>query len=204
MRILLTGFAPFGGEPINPSWEAVQLLPDEIGDAELCKELLPTAFRVAEERLASLLEELRPDGVLCVGQAGGRSAVTPEQAAINLRRAMLPDNDGYLTPGEPVFPGGPDGLFAAWDVTGAAEAIKAAGVPAAVSYTAGTFVCNDVFYTLLRLRAERYPHLRGGFLHVPYLPEQAARRPSPAPSMALADMTRALEAAVRWLAGELK
>ena len=203
MRILLTGFEPFDGQPVNPSWAAVKQLPDFLADAELCKAELPTAFTAAEERMESLLAELQPDGVLCVGQAGGRAALTVEQVAINLRRASIPDNAGYQPDSEPVFPGGPDGLFAAWDVPGAVEAIRSAGIPAAVSYSAGTFVCNDLFYTLLRLRRERYPALQGGFIHVPFLPEQAAHRSSPLPSAALSDIVKGLEAAAAFLIREI-
>ena len=202
MRILVTGFDPFGGESINPAWEAVRLLPEMIGGAEILRFELPTVFGEAGARLGALMETHRPDRVLCVGQAGGRAAITVEQVALNLRRASIPDNAGCQPIEEPVLPGGPDGYLAAWDVPGAAEAIREAGIPAAVSYSAGTFVCNDLFYTLLHLIRRAYPAVRGGFVHVPYLPEQAARRPSPTPSMSLPDIVTGLEAAARFLVSE--
>ena len=189
--ILVTGFDPFGGETINPAWEAVKRLPDEIGTYRLVKLQVPTIFgeagRIALEKAA----EIQPDAVLCVGQAGGRSAVTPEMIAINLRHARMPDNAGHRPQDEPVIPDGPDGLFATLPVRAMAERIAAAGIPASVSYSAGTFVCNDLMYAVLHHFAGTGVH--AGFVHVPFLPEQAKNG---APSLPLEDIVRALAAAI--------
>ena len=189
--ILVTGFDPFGGETINPAWEAVKRLPDEIGTYRLVKLQVPTIFgeagRIALEKAA----EIQPDAVLCVGQAGGRSAVTPEMIAINLRHARMPDNAGHRPQDEPAIPDGPDGLFATLPVRAMAERIGAAGIPASVSYSAGTFVCNDLMYAVLHHFAGT--GVRAGFIHVPFLPEQAKNG---APSLPLDDIVRALTAAI--------
>lgn len=187
--LLITGFDPFGGATVNPSWEAVKELPELVGDWELCKLEISTVFGLAAETVLKKAEEIGAAAILCVGQAGGRSAVTPERIGINVRTARIPDNQGNAPQEQPVIPGGPDGLFATVDVAAMAKGIRDAGLPGAVSNTAGTFVCNDVLYTLLH-------HYRGtdvkvGFIHVPYLPEQGE------PSLPLEDTVKALTAAIR-------
>lgn len=187
-HLLITGFAPFGGETVNPSWEAVSLLPDIVGDTVLHKRELPVIFTAAAEDLWGEVQRLRPDAVLCVGQAGSRGAVTPEYVAINLRHARIADNAGQQPRDEAIVPGGPAAYFATVPVRRMVEAIEATGVPCACSYTAGTFVCNEVLYSLLhRLRDTE---ISAGFIHVPYLPEQGS------PSLTLEEMVRALTAAV--------
>lgn len=198
MSILVTGFDPFGGESRNPSWEAACALPTYIAGLEVHRRLLPTVFGAAGELLLAAVRELQPSLVLCLGQAGGRAALTPERVAVNLRDACIADNAGVQPVDEPVIPGGAAGYFATLPTRAMVEAITAGGIPAALSYSTGTFVCNDVMYTLLHAAAtERLP-LLGGFLHVPYLPEQAAAHPTQ-PSMALKQIVRgvtlALEAA---------
>ena len=188
-RLLITGFDPFGGEKVNPAWEAVKLLPEEIGDFMLCKLEIPTVFSLGARRVLQETQEVQPDVILCIGQAGGRSAVTPERVAINIRDARIDDNAGNRPVEEPVIPGAPAAYFATVPVKAMAEAIIAAGLPGAVSNTAGTFVCNDVLYTLLH--AFKDTDVRVGFIHVPYLPEQGS------PSLPLADTAAALEAAIR-------
>ena len=189
--ILVTGFDPFGGETINPAWEAVSRLPDEIGACRVEKLCVPTVFgeagRVALDRAA----RVNPQAVLCVGQAGGRSAVTPEMVAINLRHASIPDNAGNRPQDEPVVPGGPAAYFATLPVRAIARRISEAGIQAAVSYSAGAFVCNDLMYTVLHHFAGT--GVRAGFIHVPFLPEQAKNS---APSMPLDMIVRALEEAI--------
>ena len=188
-KLLITGFDPFGGETINPAWEAVKLLPDIIGDYELCKLEIPTVFGLGAEKVLAAAENCQPELILCIGQAGGRSAVTPERVAINLRDARIPDNQGLQPEEEPVVPGGPDAIFATVPVKAMAQAIRDAGFPGAVSHTAGTFVCNDVLYTLLhRFRGTQ---IRVGFIHVPFLPQQGE------PSLPLEQTTAALLAAIR-------
>ena len=187
-KLLITGFDPFGGETINPAWEAVKALPDRIGDYELNKEMIPTVFGEAAQTVLELAEKIKPDVILCVGQAGGRSAVTPERIGINLQKARIPDNKGNQPNQSPIIEGGPDGLFATVPVDKMAEAICQAGLLGQVSNTAGTFVCNDTLYALLY--AYRGSAVRVGFIHVPFLPEQGQ------PSMELLDTVKALAAAI--------
>lgn len=187
--LLITGFDPFGGATVNPSWEAVKELPELVGDWELCKLEIPTVFGLAAETVLKKAEEIGAAAILCVGQAGGRSAVTPERIGINVRTARIPDNQGNAPQEQPVIPGGPDGLFATVDAAAMAQGIREAGLPGAVSNTAGTFVCNDVLYTLLH--RYRGTDVKVGFIHVPYLPEQGE------PSLPLEDTVKALTAAIR-------
>ena len=194
MRILVTGFEPFGGEAINPSWEVVCGLPHFCHGAEILPLRLPGVFGRAGDLLTEAFLKEKPEAVLCLGQAGGRTALTPELVALNLQDARIPDNDGQAPCQKPVVPGGPDGRFATLPVRAMVEAIRQAGIPASLSYTAGTYVCNDLMYRVLDLLAG-YPGCRGGFLHLPYLPAQAASKPGTA-SMALDDMVRGVDAAI--------
>ena len=187
-KLLITGFDPFGGESVNPAWEAVQMLPDTIGEYMLCKLQIPTVFGLAPQMVLKAAENMQPDVILCIGQAGGRASVTPERIGINLRSARIPDNHGNQPKEEVIVPGGPDGLFATVPVHAMADAITATGLPGAVSNTAGTFVCNDTLYTLLHHYAGT--QVRAGFIHVPYLPEQGT------PSLPLSDTVKALIAAI--------
>lgn len=188
-KLLITGFDPFGVEAVNPAWEAVSALPESIGGYVLCKLLVPTIFGTASRVVLEKAAQFQPDVILCVGLAVGRDAVTPERIAVNIREARIADNAGFRPQGEPVVPGGPAAYFATVPVAAMAQAIRDAGVPGAVSNTAGTFVCNDTLYTLLH-------HYSGtpvqvGFIHVPQLPRQGA------PSLPLDAIVRALTAAVR-------
>ena len=190
-KLLITGFDPFGGETLNPSWEAVKLLPDSIGDFSLTKLEIPTVFGLAAQRVLQQAELLQPDVIVCIGQAGGRSGVTPEMVGINLRDARIPDNANRQPVNEPVVPGGPAAYFATVPVREMVAAMTAAGFPASRSLSAGAFVCNDTLYTLLH-RCDGTP-VRVGFIHVPFLPQQAKEG---VPSMELADIVRALTAAI--------
>ena len=194
MKLLITGFDPFGGESVNPAWEAVKALPDQIGSWELCKLQIPTAFSLAAGEVLQAADSFHPDVILCVGQAGGRSAITPERIAVNIRDAKIPDNRGYQPVGEFVNDQGPAAYFAIVDVSAMARAIVDAGIPGQVSNSAGAFVCNDTLYNLLHCC--RHSHIRVGFIHVPYLPQQAKEG---VPSMELADIVRGLDAAIRAL-----
>ena len=167
-KLLITGFDPFGGEPVNPAYEAVRLLPDVVAGIKLCKLEVPTEFVRSGAVLRDALAAERPDAVLCVGQAGGRAAITPERVAINLMDARIPDNAGFQPVDQPVVPGGPDAYFATLPVRRMAETIEKAGIPAQISNTAGTYVCNCLLYTLLHTAAVEYPGMPGGFIHVPY------------------------------------
>ncbi len=195
MKVLVTGFDPFGGESINPSWEAVRQLPDWIAGAEIRKARLRTAARAAEETIQTLMREEAPQIVLCVGQAGGRFGVTPERVALNLDDFRIPDNDGDQPVDTPIFEDGAPALFSNLPVKSMVQAIRIAGYPASLSDSAGTFVCNHVMYTILYHIAKEFPAMRGGFLHVPFVPSQVVERPS-TPSMSLPDITAALEIAI--------
>ena len=197
MKILVTGFEPFGGEDINPSWEAVQQLQAPEG-TELVRLRLPVVFREAGEQLVAALAREQPDLVLCIGQAAGREAITPERLGVNLMDASIPDNAGFQPREEPVIPGAPAAYFARLPVAALAEAIRAAGVPARVSNSAGLFVCNALLCRLLHEIETHYPQMRGGFVHVPCLPEQAQRlgKGTVLPSLALPEIVRGLQAAL--------
>ncbi len=188
-KLLITGFDPFGSDTVNPSWEAVQALPDTVGDFVLCKLQIPTIYGNAAQAVLDAAERFDPDVILCIGQAGGRSCVTPERIAVNIRDARIPDNAGFQPQGIPVAEDGPAAYFATVPVKAMAETIQAVGLPAAVSNSAGTFVCNDTLYTLLHRCAPT--RRKVGFLHVPYLPEQGA------PSLPLAQIVTALTAAIK-------
>lgn len=187
-KLLITGFDPFGGESVNPSWEAVKGLPEKIGDYEVHKLEIPTVFGLAAQMVLETAAEVGPDVILCIGQAGGRAAVTPERIGINVRSARIADNAGNQPLEEPVVSGGPDGILATVPVVKMVQAIESAGLPGAVSNTAGTFVCNDTLYTLLHHYAGT--PVRVGFVHVPYIPQQGT------PNLPLERITQALTAAI--------
>ena len=187
-KLLITGFDPFGGQSLNPSWLAVQNLPDQVGEYVLCKLGIPTVFGDAAETVLGVAAEFQPDVILCVGLAGGRDAVTPERIAVNIRDARIPDNAGNQPQGECVVSDGPAAYFATVPVVAMAQAIRHSGVPGSVSNSAGTFVCNDTLYSLLHHYAGSAT--RVGFIHVPNLPEQGS------PSMPLSDIATALTAAI--------
>ncbi len=187
-KLLITGFDPFNNDTVNPSWEAVKGLPDRIGDMVLCKLEIPTVYAKAAEIVLCKAEEIQPDVILCIGQAGGRGAVTPERIAVNIRDARIADNALNRPHGDLVAENGPAAYFATVPVEKMAEAIRAVQIPAEVSNSAGTFVCNDVLYMLLhRFDGTK---TRVGFIHVPYAPQQGT------PSLALEQMTKALAAAI--------
>ncbi len=183
-KILFTGFEPFGGEKVNPSWEAVRRMPDTIGGAQIMKARLCVEYARSAEAIRALIAEHKPDAAVCCGQAGGRRAVTPEVCAINRDHADAPDNAGEVRRYAEIVPGGESAYFTALPVEKLVDAVKAAGVACAPSFSAGTYVCNHVYYTLLSLMP------RGLFVHVPFVPEQTAGRE--APFMELADMAKAL------------
>lgn len=175
----------------------MQTLPDVIGAWQVHKAEVPTAFVASRACLTELVQTLRPDAVICVGQAGGRDAVTIERVAINVMDAALPDNEGDQPKDVPVVSGAPAAYFATLPIKAMVAAIQAASLPAKVSNSAGTFVCNTLMYHLLHLAATKYPAMMGGFIHVPYVPEQVVNKPAGTPCMAAADITRALTAAIQ-------
>ena len=200
MKILITGFDPFGGESVNPAYEAVKLLPDTIAGAQIIKLQVPTRFALSGAVLEAAVNEHRPDAVICVGQAGGRSAITPERVAINLADASIPDNAGDQPVDAPIRKDGAPAYFTSLPVKAMVQRMRDAGIPAAVSYTAGTYVCNYLLYTLLYLIDKKYPNVRGGFIHVPYAMEQVINKPLGTPSMDLRQIARGLETAVEAVA----
>lgn len=196
MKLLLTAFDPFGGDAVNPALEAVKLVADKIGRFDIVKLEVPTVFRKSIERVAQAIEEEKPDAVLCIGQAGGRFEITHERVAINIDDARIKDNEGNQPIDTKIFEDGENAYFTTLPIKAMVEAIREANLPAAVSNTAGTFVCNHLMYGVLYTLAKNYPNIKGGFTHVPFIPEQVARRTPVAPYMALEDIKRGLEAAI--------
>ena len=186
MKILITGFQPFGGQRVNPAWEAVRKLPDVLGDKVLWKLEIPVTFGGAFDAAEAKAAEIDPDVILCVGQAGGRDAVTPERIAVNLQDASIPDNAGNQPMDLPVVADGANAYFTSLPVKAMAAAARALDIPCRLSCTAGTYVCNDVFYRLLH--RYRDTEKRVGFVHVPFLPEQGS------PNLPLDSIVRALQA----------
>ena len=195
MKILVTGLDPFGSDKINPAIEAVKRLPDTIKGAKIIKLEIPTVFNKSAQVVHQAIVKEQPDYVLNVGQAGGRSALTPERVAININDGRIPDNDGYQPLDEPIQPDGDTAYFTQLPIKAMAKAIRAAGLPAIVSNTAGTYVCNHIFYQVQYMRTKEFPKLKAGFIHIPFLPEQVITRPNQ-PSMALADIVKGLTAAI--------
>ena len=193
VKILVTGFEPFGPDAVNAAWEAVSRLPEAIGGAEIVKRRLPVEYEAGPARLEALVEELAPDAVLSVGQAAGRAALTPELVGINWQDASLPDNAGVLCQGEPIDPAGADAHFSSLPVKEMVSAIRGAGVPAQLSLSAGAYICNATLYRLAGLAKER--GIPGGFLHVPCCCEQTLEKPG-CPSLPLPAITAGLEAAL--------
>lgn len=194
IKILLTGFDAFGGATLNPSWLAVKALHGRqiLGHTVVAAQL-PTVFDASLKELNALLKQHRPALVVCVGQAGGRSAMSLERVAINVNDAPIADNAGGQPVDTPVKPGAPAAYFTTLPIKAMLMALQAEGVAAEVSQTAGTFVCNHVFYGLMHTLATRHElkHTRGGFIHVPWLPEQGT------PGMPLDEIVRGLRLAVR-------
>ncbi|SDZ17744.1 pyroglutamyl-peptidase [Proteiniborus ethanoligenes] len=195
MKILITGFEPFGGESINPAYEAVKRLPEKINGAEIVKGCIPTVFRKSITELEKYIEKEKPHIVICVGQAGGRTHISIERVAINIDDARIKDNEDNQPVDEAIFEDGENAYFSSLPIKAMVQRMKDYGVPASVSNTAGTFVCNHIMYGLLYLIDKKYPHMKGGFIHVPYLPEQVLEKNNMA-SMSLEDVVKGLTLAV--------
>ena len=195
MKILVTGFDPFGGEKVNPALEAVKSLPSEIHGAEIHWVEIPTVFYKAADVLETAIVRFQPDVVLCIGQAGGRASLTPERVAINQDDARIPDNQGNQPIDTPIRLDGQAAYFSTLPIKAMVQAIKEEGLPATVSNTAGTFVCNHLMYQALYLADKKFPHMRAGFMHIPYMTEQVINKPNTA-SMNLTDIVRGIEAAI--------
>ena len=196
MKILITGFDPFGGENINPALEAVKKLPDTILGQEVIKIEIPTVFRKAVEKIEENIEKHNPDVVISVGQAWGRFGVTPERVAINIDDARIQDNEGNQPIDIAIYEDGENAYFTNIPIKAMVKEMNYNGIPASVSNTAGTFVCNHVMYGILYLIDKKYPNMRGGFIHVPYIPSQVTTKPN-MPSMSADDITKGLELSIK-------
>ncbi len=196
MKILVTGFDPFDKDIINPAYEAVKRLPDEIREAKIIKLEIPTSFERSRIAIEEAIEKYSPNVILSIGQAGGRNEITIEKVAINLLEARIKDNDGYQPLDKPIKEDGQTAYFTNLPIKGMVSHIKENNIPANISYTAGTFVCNSVMYNILYLIDKKFPHIKGGFIHVPFLPEQAVlKNPIPS-SMSLDMISKAIELAI--------
>ena len=204
MKILITGFEPFGGESVNPAYEAVKLLPDMAGDIQIVKMEIPTVFGEAGKVVETGILQHQPDAVICVGQAGRRADIGVERVAINLVEASIPDNAGNQPMDVKVQEDGDTAYFATIPVKAMVKNIKDHGIPASISYTAGTYVCNSVMYDLLYLIDRKYPSIRGVFIHVPYATEQGVGKPVGTATMELSTISKALLYALEAVAGEDK
>lgn len=195
MKILVTGFDPFGGESTNPALEAVKKLSNTILDADIIKLEIPTVFVKSADVVKEAILTHQPDVVVNIGQAGGRFSVTPERVAINVDDARIPDNEGNQPIDDPIQKDGQSAYFTQLPVKAMVRAMKEAGLPGAVSNTAGTFVCNHIMYQVQYMIDKEFPKMKGGFIHVPFIPSQVVDKPNQ-PSMSLDDIVRSLEKAL--------
>lgn len=202
MKILVTGFEPFGGEKINPSIEAVKRLPDNIGGAEIIKMEIPTVRWKTLKKIDQAVEKYNPDVIISVGQAGGRSDINVERIGINVDDFRIEDNEGNQPCDEPIDEAGPDGYFLNVPVKAMVDNIRKHQIPASVSDTAGTYVCNHVAYGTRRMIETKYPGKRSGFIHIPYLPQQVMDKKG-VPSMSLQVVVEGLAAALEAIAEEI-
>jgi len=195
MKILLTGFDPFGGEPINPAIESVKRVKDEINGATIIKLEIPTVYRKSIEAIDKAIQEHQPDVVLSIGQAGGRFNLTPERVGINIDDFRIPDNEGNQPVDQKIFEDGEPAYFSNLPIKAMVKNMIDNGIPAAVSNTAGTFVCNHVLYGNLYLIATKYPNIKGGFMHIPYMTEQVLDKAN-TPAMSLDEIVKGIEYAI--------
>lgn len=200
MKILLTAFDPFGGEKVNPALEAVKLVEDNIKGAEIIKLEIPTVFSKGPKTIFEKIDEINPDVVLSIGQAGGRSAMSVEFVGINWADGRIPDNEGNQPLGQKIFEDGETAYTSALPVKGMVENMRKNGIPAYLSYTAGTYVCNDVLYSVLYYVNKNKKNIKSGFIHVPYAADQVVDKPNGTAFMSLEmiakGITHAIEAIV--------
>lgn len=199
MKVLLTGYEPFGGEAINPALESVKRLHGQtIGGAQVVAVELPVVWEEVMPKFVAALNEHQPDVVISVGQAGGRAKITPEYVGINLMNGK--DNAGVTKAFEPIIPGGPDAYFTNLPVVQMVAAMNEAGIPAAVSYTAGTYLCNYLAYAVRHHAVTNNLNLKSCFIHIPYLPEQVIDKPTNTPSMPLETIVAGLRECIKVVA----
>jgi pyroglutamyl-peptidase len=199
MLILVTGFEPFGDEKINPAQQVIKQLGCNISGIEVVKLEVPTVFTKSVELVIKAIEELKPDFVLCLGQAGGISDISVERVAINLDCARIPDSENQQPIDVPIDPEGQNAYFATIPVNAIVQAIKTAKVPARISYTAGTYVCNHIMYGVLNHIYKNKLNIKAGFIHLPYLTEQVVNKAN-MPSMSIETLVNAIEAAITAIA----
>lgn len=195
MKILVTGFDPFGGEKINPAIESVKKLPDTIAGADIIKLEIPTVIGKSVDKIKAKIEEVHPDVVLSIGQAGGRPDITVERVGINCDDCRIKDNEGNQPIDEKVAEDGPAAYFSTLPIKAMVKNIQDGGVPASVSNTAGTFICNHVLYGVAHIQTTKHPEMRTGFIHIPFLPEQVVDKKN-MPSMALETIVKGLTLAI--------
>jgi len=195
MKILVSGFDPFGGEKVNPAIESVKKLPDTILGAEIIKLEIPTVIGKSIQKIEEAVELHKPDVVISVGQAGGRTDITVERVGVNVDDCRIPDNEGNQPIDEKIVKDGPDAYFVTLPIKAMVEHIQKKGVPASVSNTAGTFICNHVTYGVRHLAETKYPEMRTGFIHIPFLPQQVLDKKG-MPSMELDVIVKGLVAAI--------
>jgi pyroglutamyl-peptidase len=191
-KVLLTGFNPFGGEKINPALEAVKLIKNDICGYKIVKLEIPTVFKKSIDTLKSAIINENPDIVICIGQAGGRYEISVERVAINLDSARIPDNEGNKPIDTPIFEDGQNAYFSNLPINAMVKKMLDNDIPSSISNTAGTFVCNHIMYGLLYLIEKEFPNIKGGFIHVPFLPKQVIGR-SNMPYMSLETIIKGLE-----------
>lgn len=196
MKILVTGFEPFGEETINPAAEILKQLPETINSAKIITMLVPVVRYRSIDMIREEIKRSDPDIILSLGQAGGRAKLTVERIGINVDDQRIPDNDGKQVIDEAIYADGPDAYFASIPVKKVVQYINDAGVPAAVSNTAGTFICNHVLYGIRYWLEREYPGKKSGFIHVPFLPAQSTDKGMDVPSMSLEDMVKGITAAL--------
>lgn len=201
MKILITGFEPvFEKYDVNPSWDAVRLLPDRLGSGQILKQLLPCRYRSIREALETALDAYHPDILLSIGHSGRTDGLEVEQIGINRDDCSLPDNDGLVYQGVPICPDGSDAYFTNLPVDCLVQAIQDAGIPARKSYTAGQYLCNHALYLGRYLGETKYPGLQSGFIHVPLCARQTKTTPN-ALTMEIPVMSEGIQAALRYLLG---
>lgn len=194
-KILVTGFDPFGGEKINPALEVIKLLPKEIGGNEIKILEIPTVYKKSLEKIEKEIEIFDPDFILSIGQAGGRADISIERVAINIDDFRIEDNEGNQPIDEQIFKDGDSAYFSTLPIKAIQNEIEKNKIPSSISNTAGTFVCNHVFYGVRYLIEKKYPNKKSGFIHIPFLPEQVLGKAN-MPSMSLENILKGITIAI--------
>lgn len=193
MKVLLTGFDPFGEDTVNPAWEAVMKIKNKIGNIEIVKREVPTVFYKSIDTVVAAIEIEKPDAVLCIGQAGGRCDLTIERVAININDARIRDNEGNQPIDETIYTDGKTAYFSTLPIKAMVKSMKEKGIPASISNTAGTYVCNHLMYGVLYYLEKNHPEIKGGFMHVPYMTRQVAHAAISSPSLSLETIIKGIE-----------